>query len=51
MLSLDFHVGPPMKLIVRKTIPLVEENHVSGIDSVVPVAGLTRSFNAKPANA
>ncbi|XP_071699032.1 uncharacterized protein [Rutidosis leptorrhynchoides] len=33
--------GDPMKVIVRKAIPLVEEHVITEVDSVLPVAGLT----------
>ncbi|XP_011004221.1 PREDICTED: uncharacterized protein LOC105110760 isoform X3 [Populus euphratica] len=40
----DAGVSGPMRLTVRKTIPFVEDECISGTDAVVPLAGLIEQF-------
>uniref|UniRef100_A0A3N7F4A8 holo-[acyl-carrier-protein] synthase n=1 Tax=Populus trichocarpa TaxID=3694 RepID=A0A3N7F4A8_POPTR len=40
----DAGMSAPMRLTVRKTIPFVEDECISGTDAVVPIAGLIEQF-------
>lgn len=42
--AIDAGMSAPMRLTVRKTIPFVEDECISGTDAVVPIAGLIEQF-------